>query len=96
MFHRNKRILWLLNHKTLMPYEAQLLLNLGFEVFVPKVIPKAVSFRSGAVDFAYDGSLTIPQRAEALERVQFSRRNLAARHCGNRKPILWDSFHHPV
>jgi len=63
MFHRNKRILWLLNHKTLMPYEAQLLLNLGFEVFVPKVIPKAVTFRSGAVDFSYDASLTIPKRA---------------------------------
>jgi hypothetical protein len=63
MFHRNKRVLWLLNHKTLMPYEAQLLVNLGFEVFVPKVIPKDRDFRSGVVDFAYDASLTIPQRA---------------------------------
>src|SRR6266478_6746744 len=63
MLHRSKRVLWLLNHKTLMPYEAQLLLNLGSEVFVPKVIPKAASFRSGAVDFSYDASLTIPKRA---------------------------------
>jgi hypothetical protein len=64
MFHKNKRVLWLLNHKTLMPCEAQLLLNLGFEVFVPKVIPPTgTDFRSGVVDFAYDGSLTIPQRA---------------------------------
>src|SRR6516225_4512747 len=63
MFHRNRRVLWLLNHKTLMPYEAQLLVNLGFEVFVPKVVPKGHDFRSGVVDFAYDASLTIPQRA---------------------------------
>jgi hypothetical protein len=63
MLHRNKRVLWLLNHKTLMPYEAPLLVNLGFEVFVPKVIPKGHDFRSGVVDFAYDASLTIPQRA---------------------------------
>ncbi len=63
MFKRNKRILWLLNHKTLMPYEAKLLLQLGFEVFVPKVIPKDASFRSGTVDFSYDGSLSIPERA---------------------------------
>jgi hypothetical protein len=64
MFQKNKRVLWLLNHKTLMPYEVQLLLNLGFEVFVPKVIPRTgTDFRSGVVDFAYDRSLTIPQRA---------------------------------
>jgi hypothetical protein len=62
MFHRNKRVLWLLNHKTLMPYEAQLLVNLGFEVFVPKIIPAHVNFRSGTVDFSYDKSLTIPRR----------------------------------
>jgi len=63
MFHRNKRVLWLLNHKTLMPYEAQLLLDLGFEVLTPKIIPTYVDFRSGAIDYAYDESLSIPQRA---------------------------------
>jgi hypothetical protein len=63
MFHRNNRVLWLLNHKTLMPYEAKLLLRLGFEVFAPKIIPAHVHFRSGAVDFSYDESLTIPRRA---------------------------------
>ena len=46
-----------------MPYEAQLLVRLGFEVFTPKVIPASSDFRSGATDFAYDASLTIPERA---------------------------------
>jgi hypothetical protein len=61
MFNRNKRVLWLLNHKTLMPYEVPLLINLGYEVFTPKVIPTTAGFRSGAVDFSYDPSLTVPE-----------------------------------
>lgn len=60
MFNRNRRILWLLNHKTLMPFEVRLLIALGFEVFTPKVIPSSPSFRSAAVDYAYDSSLSIP------------------------------------
>lgn len=67
MLKKNKRVLWLLNHKTLMPYEVKLLIELGYEVFTPKVIPKSVSFRSGAVDFSFDSSLSIPKRA--LERL---------------------------
>lgn len=57
---KHKRVLWLLNHRTLMPYEAKLLVELGYEVFVPKVIPKVAAFRSGAIDFSYDAVLTIP------------------------------------
>lgn len=57
---KHKRVLWLLNHRTLMPYEAKLLMELGYEVFTPKVIPKVAAFRSGAIDFSYDASLTVP------------------------------------
>ena len=60
------RILWLLNHKTLMPFEVPALISLGYEVFVPKVIPKS-GFRSGAISYDYDYSLSIP-RAD-LERL---------------------------
>jgi hypothetical protein len=63
LLNKNKRVLWLLNHKTLMPYEAKLLVELGYEVFTPKVIPSSPSFRSGAVTFEYDSTLTIPRRA---------------------------------
>jgi hypothetical protein len=67
MRNRSKRVLWLLNHKTLMPYEVPLLLSLGFEVFTPKVIPEEADFRSGSVTFDYDASLTIPP--DALRRL---------------------------
>lgn len=60
MLRKSRRILWLLNHKTLMPYEVPLIMNLGFEVFVPKNVPKT-NFRSAAVSFDYDKSLTIPK-----------------------------------
>ena len=51
MFKRNKRILWLLDHRTLTPYEASLIQRLGFEIHVPKVIPKS-NFRSRATKFS--------------------------------------------
>lgn len=62
MYRKSRRILWLLNHKTLMPYEVPLMMDLGFEVFVPKKVPKT-NFRSAAVSFDYDKSLTIPKAA---------------------------------
>lgn len=72
MLNRNKRVLWLLNHKTLMPYEAKLLVSLGYELFTPKVIPKTPNFRSAAVSFEYDQTLTIPRRAlEKLNKFDF-------------------------
>lgn len=45
-----------------MPYEVPLMMELGFEVFVPKKVPKK-NFRSAAVSFDYDKSLTIPKAA---------------------------------
>ena len=76
MLRKNKRILWLLNHKTLMQYEVPLLRELGFEVFVPKIIPRTTGFRSGAVDFSFDESLTIPKHAlRILNSCHFYQRN---------------------
>jgi glycosyltransferase involved in cell wall biosynthesis len=66
-----KRVLWLLNHKTLAEFEVPLLLSLGFEVFCPKIIPTS-GFRSGAVTFEVDDSLTIPARdLRILNRTNF-------------------------
>jgi Glycosyl transferases group 1 len=76
MLRKNKRILWLLNHKTLMQYEVPLLRSMGFEVFVPKIIPKTTEFRSGTVDFSFDESLTIPEHAlRVLNSCHFYQRN---------------------
>jgi hypothetical protein len=67
MFRSNKRVLWLLNHKTLTKFEVPLLLEFGLEVFTPKIMPAHVDFRTGAIDFAYDKSLSIP--SSALKRL---------------------------
>lgn len=61
MLHSHRRVLWLLNHRTLMPFELPLLHDLGFEVFAPKVMPRGL--RSSIVDFGYDETLTLPRAA---------------------------------
>jgi hypothetical protein len=59
-----------------MQYEVPLLRSMGFEVFVPKTIPKTTEFRSGAVDFSFDESLTIPEHAlRVLNSCHFYQRN---------------------
>lgn len=54
-----RRILWLLNHKTLMKFEVKLLRDLGYEVYIPKVVPFDVSV---GVDWESDNLLTIEKR----------------------------------
>ncbi|GEO14619.1 DUF7024 domain-containing protein [Microvirga aerophila] len=44
-----------------MPYEVPLIRDLGFEVYVPKIIPNK-NFRSAAVTFDYDQCLSIPKK----------------------------------
>ena len=58
-----KRLLWIVNHRTLMPAEVPLLESLGYEVFVPKLIPRPSLYRSGVVDYRYDEKLTIRRSA---------------------------------
>jgi hypothetical protein len=60
----NKRLLWIVNHGTLMQAEVPIFLNLGFEVFIPKIIPDHdPSYRSGVVTFEYDPTLSLSQAA---------------------------------
>lgn len=54
-----KRLLWIVNHKTLLPAEVPILGDLGWEVFIPKIIPTDADYRSGVVTFEYDNKLTI-------------------------------------
>src|SRR5690349_7410917 len=59
-----RRILWIVNHKTLMSGEVPLLRSLGFEVFVPKVVPiHDRGFRSGGVTDDYDAALDLAPAA---------------------------------
>ena len=57
---KKKRVLWLLNHTTLMNAEVPLLINLGFEVFTPKIFPPDDANRSASVTYDFDETLTIP------------------------------------
>lgn len=43
-----------------MKTEVPILRAMGYEVFIPKIIPEEAWFRSGSVDYSYDRSLTIP------------------------------------
>jgi hypothetical protein len=56
---RPKRLMWIVNHKTLLPAEVPIFRELGYEVFIPKSIPNDPGYRSGVVTYEYDASLTI-------------------------------------
>jgi hypothetical protein len=72
MSDRSKRVLWLIQHKTLMKAEVPILRSLGFEVYVPKIFTPAEHHRSSGVSFDYDDSLTIPPHVlEALNATDF-------------------------
>jgi hypothetical protein len=56
-----RRLLWIVNHRTLMFSEVPILRSLGWEVFVSKIIPNHdPEFRSPGVTFDYDSALTLP------------------------------------
>ncbi|MFN3192034.1 MAG: hypothetical protein ACE361_16100 [Aureliella sp.] len=61
MSMKNKRVMWVLNHTTLMEWEVPTLLDMGLEVFVPKRLPEGPNSRTANVTDEYDASLSIPQ-----------------------------------
>jgi hypothetical protein len=74
-----RRILWIVNHKALMSGEVPLLRSLGFEVFVPKVVPiYDRSFRSAGVTHDYDAALDLaPAALRVLNQENFFERSWA-------------------
>lgn len=62
----NMRLLWIVNHKTLIDAELPILNEIGCKVFVPKRIPSESGFRSGATTRAYDISLRLPRNELAM------------------------------
>ena len=56
-----KRVIWAVNHKTLMKSEVSILRSLGYEVFVPKILPKS-GFRSGGISYEFDSDLSLPPK----------------------------------
>jgi glycosyltransferase involved in cell wall biosynthesis len=55
-----RRVLWLLNHTAARRFEVPMLKRIGFrEIYLPKVIPQDVGFRSADIDHSEDAHLTI-------------------------------------
>ncbi len=70
-----KRILWLFNHTSLRKFELPLLIEMGYEVYCPKIFGAEFGDRSASVTYEYDSSLSIPEEViEKLNEVDFYRK----------------------
>ena len=80
---RPLRALWLVSHTTARRFDVAMLKRSGVpEIFLPKVTPSHVAFRSGSVDWEEDKNLTIPPEELALLN--------ATDWQGNPSPEAWD------
>ena len=62
-----RRLLWIVNHKTLLQAEVPILRSLGWEVFVPKILPEHdPGFRSAATSHEFDAALRLPPATLAV------------------------------
>jgi hypothetical protein len=62
-----RRLLWIVNHKTLLQAEVPILRSLGWEVFVPKILPDHdPGFRSAATSYEFDSALCLPPATLAV------------------------------
>jgi hypothetical protein len=61
-----KRLLWIVNHQTLVAAEVPILRSLGWEVFIPKIVPNDPSYRSSAISYEFDAALGLPESALAV------------------------------
>jgi hypothetical protein len=57
---RARRLIWVVNHRTLLPAEIPIFRDLGYEVLIPKVIPDDPGMRSLVVTDEYDTTLSVP------------------------------------
>ena len=70
-----QRLLWIVNHETLMGAEVPILRSLGYEVFIPKLVPDDPQYRSSAVSYEYDAGLRLaPATLAVLNRHRFYER----------------------
>lgn len=59
-----RRLLWALNHRTLMPDEVGILRGLGWAVYTPRIVPRGA--RSSIVETELDPALELPAEAAAV------------------------------
>lgn len=63
---RVPRLLWVVNHKTLMDVEVPILNQAGFSVFIPKRVPDDPGYRSAKIDYQYDAALQLPAEVRSI------------------------------
>jgi glycosyltransferase involved in cell wall biosynthesis len=70
---RARRLIWIVNHRTLLPAEIPIFRELGYEVLIPKIVPSHdPAFRSSVVTDEYDVTLSLPADVlEVLNRQDF-------------------------
>lgn len=67
MVSETMRVMWLLNHSSARKFEVAMLKRIGVrEIFLPKIFPQDVFFRSASVDDSEDASLTLDPAELAL------------------------------
>ena len=67
-----KRVLWLFNHTTLRAFEVPLLIDMGYEVYCPKICQIEYGDLSVSVSHDFDSSLTLPKGViEKLNQTDF-------------------------
>lgn len=66
------RILWLFNKTSLRKFEVPLLIEMGYEVYCPKICEVETRDFSTSISYEYDSSLSIPENVlEKLNKVDF-------------------------
>lgn len=69
-----KRVLWLFNHTSLRKFEVPLLIEMGYEVFCPKIWSLEFGDYSASITYEFDASLSIPEEdLEKLNQIDFYR-----------------------
>lgn len=67
-----KRILWLFNHTSLRKVQVPLLIELGYEVYCPKIYSFEFGDYSASISYEYDASLTLSDEVlETLNHIDF-------------------------
>src|SRR5258705_7663260 len=69
------RLLWILNHKTLMPDEVGIIRSLGWQVFTPTVLPRGFDSRSSSLERSDDHLGIAPEALDVLKRHRFYERH---------------------
>jgi hypothetical protein len=98
-----KRLIWVVNHRALLISEVPIVRSLGWEVFVPKIVPDDPGYRSAVVSHDFDEGLALSaDELRILNGHNFYERNWSATLtdiANDRFHAIvasWSSYIHPL